>query len=609
MRRLYILIFIFTSAIIPIVFAFNYTLENFLKISIYDRTREIINASIQKSLSSVLIYSDDMNGANDTNSLKARGYKIFYRGTGPQGTSATWFQGQPSKFPAYNGPTNGYVASDYNVVTGQNNIDCWLILPRMTGGILVDDSLYFYSRSEQGNPYADSIRVMFSITDSIPEGAWTEIGRYKANTSGIWEKRGFKAVNSSINGHFAIRYCMVNGGPTGQNSDYIGIDAITIIRASGHPVITYTPLGNCPKLYWPSKVICQVEDNSGVDSVWVRWKINNGLYNRFNLSYGAGNNWSNFFNSTPSQIFPGDSIFYRIIAQNKGGYKDSTSLYKLYILSQPCSCIDTGTYGLSFPFNKSWMHARSDVLYKASEIISNGGSAGYIYGLSYNFVNTIGLPIPNFNLQIQNTTDTVLYGFTYLGWTTCYSGVYAIPGTGWQNINLTTPFYWDGVQNLIIKICFDDNSGGGDAKVKSTYKSNFMMYTNGCSTSSCNACMDPWIGSPTNYRPNICFTILPDLVNIGNGGNRTPDNYTLFQNYPNPFNPITKIKYDIPKQGFVKIIIYDLLGREVSQLVNQEKSFGTYIIDFDGSNLTSGIYFYKLKVNNFTDVKKMILIK
>jgi len=129
-----------------------------------------------------------MNGANDTNALKARGYLVYYRGTGPQGTSATWFQGQPSKFPAYNGPQNGYVASDYNVVTGQNNIDCWLVLPKVSGGLIAGDSIYFYSRSEQGNPYADSIRVMYSETDSIPEGVWTEIGRYKAITSGLGRK-------------------------------------------------------------------------------------------------------------------------------------------------------------------------------------------------------------------------------------------------------------------------------------------------------------------------------------------------------------------------------------------------------------------------------------
>src|SRR5438552_4720040 len=74
-----------------------------------------------------VIYTDDFNGANDTTALKARGYKVWYRGGGPQGTFATWFQGDPTVFPAFNGPTNGYVAANYLVVTGTNNIDSWLV--------------------------------------------------------------------------------------------------------------------------------------------------------------------------------------------------------------------------------------------------------------------------------------------------------------------------------------------------------------------------------------------------------------------------------------------------------------------------------------------------
>jgi photosystem II stability/assembly factor-like uncharacterized protein len=85
--------------------------------------------------------------------------------------------------------------------------------------------------------------------------------------------------------------------------------------------------------------------------------------------------------------------------------------------------------------------------------------------------------------------------------------------------------------------------------------------------------------------------------------------YNLEQNYPNPFNPTTMIKYDLPESGLVSLKVYDILGREVQTLVNGNKIKGTYEVSFNGSNLASGVYLYKLKTGNFTSIKKMMLIK
>ncbi|MEA3499665.1 MAG: T9SS type A sorting domain-containing protein, partial [Candidatus Marinimicrobia bacterium] len=89
-------------------------------------------------------------------------------------------------------------------------------------------------------------------------------------------------------------------------------------------------------------------------------------------------------------------------------------------------------------------------------------------------------------------------------------------------------------------------------------------------------------------------------------------NYKLNQNYPNPFNPLTNINYSINsnKMENVKLIIYDLLGKKVKTLVNEMQTSGNYKITFDGSNYSSGIYFYKLSIgNNFSDTKKMVFLK
>ncbi len=88
-----------------------------------------------------------------------------------------------------------------------------------------------------------------------------------------------------------------------------------------------------------------------------------------------------------------------------------------------------------------------------------------------------------------------------------------------------------------------------------------------------------------------------------------PQEFTLFQNYPNPFNPTSTIKYAISKTGFVNISIYDVLGEEIKVLVNEKQTPGNYEIIFDGKDLASGIYFYKIRTGEFSQIKKMVLIK
>ncbi len=87
------------------------------------------------------------------------------------------------------------------------------------------------------------------------------------------------------------------------------------------------------------------------------------------------------------------------------------------------------------------------------------------------------------------------------------------------------------------------------------------------------------------------------------------ESYYLSNNYPNPFNPSTKIKFEIPDQGFVSLKVYDVLGNEITTLVDEEKPAGEYEVEFDGKGLSSGMYFYTLKAGNYIETKKMILIK
>lgn len=99
------------------------------------------------------------------------------------------------------------------------------------------------------------------------------------------------------------------------------------------------------------------------------------------------------------------------------------------------------------------------------------------------------------------------------------------------------------------------------------------------------------------------------VTGIENPAGEIPVEYKLSQNYPNPFNPATKIEYQIPKESSVVLKVYDFMGREVQTLVNESKSAGRYSVNFNASQLSSGVYFYKLETESFSSTKKMTVVK
>lgn len=102
---------------------------------------------------------------------------------------------------------------------------------------------------------------------------------------------------------------------------------------------------------------------------------------------------------------------------------------------------------------------------------------------------------------------------------------------------------------------------------------------------------------------------LTEMVGVENISEKIPSNYSLAQNYPNPFNPLTTIKFDVLKMSNIRIVVYDIQGREVQVLVNEKLRAGNYKTNFDGSTLNSGVYFYKLTSDGYTETKRMLLLK
>ena len=99
------------------------------------------------------------------------------------------------------------------------------------------------------------------------------------------------------------------------------------------------------------------------------------------------------------------------------------------------------------------------------------------------------------------------------------------------------------------------------------------------------------------------------ITDVDDNLSSLPNKFILEQNYPNPFNPSTKISYTLPQSGFVQLKLFDVLGKEVAILVNNEQNAGNYKVNFNAVGLSSGVYFYTLQSGNFKKSKKMILLK
>jgi hypothetical protein len=126
----------------------------------------------------------------------------------------------------------------------------------------------------------------------------------------------------------------------------------------------------------------------------------------------------------------------------------------------------------------------------------------------------------------------------------------------------------------------------------------------------------PWIlavtdsaGGDTGFLRAWCLVITYQCPVGGIKTIEIPNYYSLNQNYPNPFNPTTTISFTLPRAEDVKLVVYDILGREVATLVNEFKQAGIYDVPFNASSLSSGVYFYRIETKSFTQTKKMLLVK
>jgi len=195
-----------------------------------------------------------------------------------------------------------------------------------------------------------------------------------------------------------------------------------------------------------------------------------------------------------------------------------------------------------------------------------------------------------------------------------------------MNGNLDLTAYYK-VQYKMIMLSAHGNTFGGNAFYDSAASYTFGVTTRTTSSGGVTYYFRGWTGggngsytSPDSsgndsavtwsmHNPIVETVRWSTTSGITQLSSKIPEVYNLYQNYPNPFNPNTKIKYDIIENGNVSILLYNVLGKEIENIVNQQHKPGSYVVDFNAENLPSGIYYYRITAGDFVAVKKMILIK
>ena len=273
-----------------------------------------------------------------------------------------------------------------------------------------------------------------------------------------------------------------------------------------------------------------------------------------------------------------------------------------------------GVMGKTTDFGESWIHLNTDInsIHAICFINDNTGFAGNIGlnifktingGINWNQIYSGPLIGEICSLQFIDSVTGFIATPNYLLKTSNggYNWIPGIPSTLYEISSLNMINYSVGYLTFFNGQILMTNDGGQNWISQNT-GTNIDLYG--------IFFLDTNIGWAVGDVGTI-------LKTIDGGGNvwinqnteQIPDKFILSQNYPNPFNPTTNIKYAIPKDGFVTVKIYDLLGREINKLVSETQKAGFYYVQFNGSSLSSGVYFYRIQSGSFVQTKKMVLIK
>ncbi len=569
------------------------------------------------------IFTDDMNGDNTVVGIMARGW--FFDDVDGAGTTTT-FQGNPTVFTAYEGPDDGYLGENFNGAFGGGLlIDQWLISPEVT--VSAGDTLKFWQRSPDGSTFPDPLQVWVSTTAGTTAAAFdVQIGAFTGSTTGWWQFVEVFPMSGTV--RFAVRYYTTNGGPGGSESDYIGLDYFEVISASGGGTITIAEAIEDLNMDFVPDRLGQIVTVEGVvfspnyQTTHNSFYISDGTAGTDIFMYGPPQfTWAmgdmlqitgevDQYNGM-TEIIPADSSGWVFMSSGNptpnpivltlAQYKANSEMYEGSLVGFVSLTLVGGTWPASGSTNLDFSDGIDTVVFRIDsdtdipgqpeptwprDIIGIGSQFDSStppdggYQIFPRFYATDFLPAGTIPVELTSFVASVNENNVTLSWSTATE-------TNNQGFEIQRS---NGNEFLAIGFV----SGNGTTTEVKTYS-----YTD----------RNLAAGSYSYRLKQVDFDGTFAYSDVVNADVTAPVQFELSQNYPNPFNPSTTINFSIPQSSIVTLKVFNTLGQEVKTLVNQNMESGVHSISFDASDLNSGIYFYRLDAGQFSEVRKMTLIK
>ncbi|MFZ4583188.1 MAG: T9SS type A sorting domain-containing protein [Paludibacter sp.] len=465
-------------------------------------------------------------------------------------------------------------------------------------------------------------KIFMSWYDSRNDAAGnllTEIWGTHSTDGGVSFVTNYKISTAQMNPN-----SMAVGQPGGEKyiGDYIGNSSVTASTSlTTFMDARYNTMGSFvsygPDFAMLSNISQKYLNNNDSVSVTVKVPAARGGFNervKFVLSLdtlpASGTIQFSFANGKDSiTTFP-DSV--RITAKTLGSV--TPKKYTLNIVASGVTGIPTHRRTVDLIVNSSYVSIGT----------SREGVADFkINGVQYNTRQDV-LFTNGTSASVQALSPKLAGGYQYVfkNWSDA--------GDTTHNININSPFTLTANYKVTYKLLISSVAGntfGGNLFYDSAAAFNFGVTGKIVTFNGLSYRFKGWTGAGTGSYTSadssgndttVTFALINpivetarwvQIVGINNISSEIPTEWKLYQNYPNPFNPETKINFDVLKGEGVSVVIYDALGREMETLLNENLTPGKYSVSFNGFKYSSGIYFYRIKSNSFTDIKKMLLIK
>lgn len=535
-------------------------------------------------------------------------------------------QGSGSPFPGMYVSTTSLINSSYAATSPFRYVNSeaipYFVLPnavKTLGNIQLGDIAYVYNTVTGLGCYA-------IFADGGPAGKLGEASIYLANQIGVNSNARTGGTSQGI-----IDYIVFPGSGSGQGvhktvAQINAIGAAKIATVGGTGITGCLNTNTCGT---PSGLNANSVTSTGAT---LNWNAVSGA-SSYTIKYKAASSsvWTSTTSGTASKTISGlsASTAYQFQVQAVCSGAGTFSTLATFTTSSSTSSNSTITVGSgtssysAHPFGTVYMDERTQYIITKSELTAAGFSSAspYLKSMAFNISSAASQPMGNFTITIAHITSSAFSSTSFLSGTNTtivYSGTVAA-ANGWNTYNFSTPFAYNGTNNLLITICWNNNSFTANSTVQSFSYSNYVALYYRKDLSAAGVCSQS-TGTQSYYRPNskLTFSSAPGLISFDGEteGERNLEAETSslsdikepsFEVYPNPFDGgLLNGKISVDEDKKIRIYIYDLIGREIfTKEVFVEA--GNFLLSFENENLKTGVYLVVGQTETKRFTKKVIV--